>query len=102
MSSETLPFSFTLTSHATPAIASAARPIGRMNERKRVVMLGNTSWRHAAFGQFADGAAAGPRGVSAFGQFNCTEISFETPGSSIVTPYNRFAISMVRRLWVIR
>jgi hypothetical protein len=35
-------------------------------------------------------------------QFNWTEISFDTPGSSIVTPYNRSAISIVFRLWVIR
>src|SRR5262249_39987205 len=33
-------------------------------------------------------------------QFNWTEISFDTPGSSIVTPYSRSAISIVLRLWV--
>src|SRR5205814_3437278 len=36
------------------------------------------------------------------GQFNWTEISFETPGSSIVTPYRRSAISIVLRLCVMR
>jgi len=36
------------------------------------------------------------------GQFSRTEINFDTPGSSIVTPYSRSAISIVLRLWVIR
>jgi hypothetical protein len=31
-----------------------------------------------------------------------TETSFETPGSSIVTPYSVSTISMVRLLWVMR
>ena len=48
----------------------------------------------------AAAAAAVRRGCGC--QFSCTEINFDTPGSSIVTPYRRSAISIVLRLWVIR
>jgi hypothetical protein len=33
---------------------------------------------------------------------NLTETSFDTPGSSIVTPYSVSTVSMVRLLWVMR